>query len=207
MPLSQEVMRILGAFVKQPGLLPSRIDTLISSLPVVPPSDYSDLIMYMNGGEGFVGDSYLRFYPLDNLQALNQAFGTLEFTPGLLIFGSNGGGEAYAFDGRTAPASVVNLPFIPMTFEHVAPLSSSIDGFVSRMARENPLEPGQRPGQVNPQLIGKEIHEVMPIVFGGSPTDRENKAFLPTLQYAEYVVWWNRKYREIMKQMGKPVRI
>jgi len=46
--------------------------------------------------------------------------------------------------------------------------------------------------QINRDLIGKEIHERHPIVFGGDPIDTNNKAYVPTKKYAELVVFWNK---------------
>ena len=37
-----------------------------------------------------------------------------EFAPGLILFGSDGGGEAYAFDVREAVPIIVEVPFIGM---------------------------------------------------------------------------------------------
>jgi hypothetical protein len=38
-----------------------------------------------------------------------------QFAPDLLLFGSDGGGEAYAFDTRESPWGVVKVPFIGMS--------------------------------------------------------------------------------------------
>jgi filamentous hemagglutinin len=41
--------------------------------------------------------------------------------------------------------------------------------------------------------VGKEIHEVHPVRFGGSPTDLANKVPLPTQFHRQEVTpWWNR---------------
>jgi hypothetical protein len=51
--------------------------------------------------------------------------------------------------------------------------------------------------QINRDLIGKEIHEIKPVIFGGSPTDHSNKTALSIEKYAEVVAWWNAKYLEL----------
>ncbi len=49
----------------------------------------------------------------------------------------------------------------------------------------------------NPSLQGKEIHEIKPVKFGGSPTDIDNKMALTHKQHQEYTTWWNRKQAEL----------
>jgi hypothetical protein len=45
---------------------------------------------------------------------MNAGYGVSKFAPHLLLFGTDGGGEAYAFDTRTEPWNVVEVPFIGM---------------------------------------------------------------------------------------------
>ena len=64
-----------------------------------------------NGAEGFIGSSYLVIWPIEQIIVLNQAYRVSEFNPGLVYFGSDGGGEAYAFDIRTKEMPIVEFPF------------------------------------------------------------------------------------------------
>jgi hypothetical protein len=48
------------------------------------------------------------------LLELNKDYQVDEYAPGLFFFGSNGGGEAFAFDLRTAARPVVAVPFVGM---------------------------------------------------------------------------------------------
>jgi hypothetical protein len=42
-------------------------------------------------------------------------------------------------------------------------------------------------------LVGKEIHEIQPIKFGGSPTDSANKILLPANIHKQQITpWWKR---------------
>ena len=45
---------------------------------------------------------------------MNGACEAEDRAPGLFIFGSNGGGEAYAFDTRTPEIPIVSVPFVGM---------------------------------------------------------------------------------------------
>jgi len=44
---------------------------------------------------------------------------------------------------------------------------------------------------------GKEIFEIQPVILGGSPTDRTNKAILTRQQHIEAVCYWNNVIREL----------
>jgi hypothetical protein len=45
----------------------------------------------------------------------------------------------------------------------------------------------------------KEIHEIHPVKFGGSPTDPVNKIVLTPKQHASATTWWARLKRDIPK--------
>lgn len=54
----------------------------------------------------------------------------------------------------------------------------------------------------NPNYKGKDIHEVHPVKFGGSPTDHSNKIVLSRSEHSKYTRFWNEiQYR--LKQLGK----
>ena len=48
-------------------------------------------------------------------------------------------------------------------------------------------------------LAGKEIHEIKPVILGGSPTDPANKTLLTRQQHIEAVRYWNRLIRDLRK--------
>jgi hypothetical protein len=50
---------------------------------------------------------------------------------------------------------------------------------------------------------GIHLHRTHPILFGGSPTDRQNITFVTRLQHAELSTFWNRKVKEIKGQTNK----
>src|SRR5262245_13535397 len=103
----------LDNFIKSPGSTVDAIKVATVGLFSPLPHDYIELLHIMDGGEGFVGSTYVRFYPSNKLALLNKAYAVEEFAPGLVIFGSNGGGEAFAFDNRQEQQLVVQIPFIP----------------------------------------------------------------------------------------------
>lgn len=54
--------------------------------------------------------------------------------------------------------------------------------------------------EANPEFYkGKQIHEIKPIKFGGSPTDPANKILLTPAEHSRYTTFWNRMMRELNK--------
>lgn len=66
------------------------------------PRNYIDFMKEHNGGEGDIGESWLRLYPIEELQKLNDIYNLSECLPGHIIIGSNGGGEFFGInsDGK-----------------------------------------------------------------------------------------------------------
>ena len=65
----------------------------------------------MNGGEGFIGDAFVQLYKVEELLEMNCGYKFQEFFPGFFLFGSDGGGEAFAFCVAESNA-VYRLPFV-----------------------------------------------------------------------------------------------
>ena len=84
-------------------------------LGVQPPADYVSFMTEADGAEGKVGNAgYLVLWSVDELAALNETYHVAEFAPDLVLFGSDGGDTAYAFDKRR-PGRVLSVPFIGMS--------------------------------------------------------------------------------------------
>ncbi len=81
------------------------------------PDDYVAYLRRSNGGEGFVGEAYLRLWRAEELAQFNREYQVNMLAPGLVAFGGDGGGEAFAFDTRDRKMPVVCVPFIGMSLE------------------------------------------------------------------------------------------
>lgn len=90
------------------------------------PSDYLQFISEHDGGEGFVGENYLILWRIDELATFNREYEVEIYAPGILLFGSNGGGEGYGFDTRETTMPVVRVPFIGMDLRYATRVA---DGF------------------------------------------------------------------------------
>lgn len=95
------------------------------------PADYRAFLGASNGGEGFIGDQFLLLWRIEELAELNEAYAVAdELGDGVLLFGSNGGGEAYGFDCRSGGWTVIQVPFIPMKLDLVATVGLSFAEFL-----------------------------------------------------------------------------
>lgn len=102
------------------------------------PADYKGFMRIYNGGEGFIGDQYLILWRTDELIDFNRDYEVPKYAPGLLFFGSNGGGEAFAFDTRPSEEMKIRMvPFIGMTLKDAKPLANTFESFLTRLAKPN----------------------------------------------------------------------
>jgi hypothetical protein len=98
------------------------------------PNEYKAFLKTTNGGEGFIGkNSYVMLWAVEELLELNESYAVDEFAPGLLIFGSNGGGEAYAFDTRSKNMEIVQVPFVGMDLDLLQNLAVTFDDFIKKL--------------------------------------------------------------------------
>jgi hypothetical protein len=67
----------------------------------------------MNGGEGSLGDkAYLALWRVEELAERNAGYNVPDCATDLFLLGSNGAGEAFAFDTRCSPPAIIAIPFI-----------------------------------------------------------------------------------------------
>jgi hypothetical protein len=79
------------------------------------PTDYVQFLQHMNGGEGFLGENaYVVLSRVEKLGEMNAGYNVAQVAPDLFLFGSNGGGEAFAFDVRSTPHPIAAVPFLGM---------------------------------------------------------------------------------------------
>jgi hypothetical protein len=97
------------------------------------PDDYAEFLQQMNGGEGFVGNAYVILWRIEELLEMNLGYQVAEFAPGLFVFGSDGGGEAFAFDLRSDAKPIVSVPFIPMELKLARPVGSTFKAFLEEL--------------------------------------------------------------------------
>ncbi|HEY5328610.1 MAG TPA: SMI1/KNR4 family protein [Acidobacteriaceae bacterium] len=133
--MDAEMQRLLAKLNANPGAPAAVITESETSLGLALPAEYIEFLKYSNGGSGFIGSvEYVIFWKTEELAPLNIAYEVQKYTPGLLIFGSNGGGEAYGFDTRSAACPIVRIPFIVMDWNDARPMGDSFFAFLRRLS-------------------------------------------------------------------------
>jgi cell wall assembly regulator SMI1 len=101
------------------------------------PTDFRKFLLTRGGGEGFIGEHYLIAWSASELVELNEAYQVKMHAPGLILIGSDGGGEGFAFDTRNGQFNIVQVPFIGMCFEDARLVANSFTGLLERMKSVN----------------------------------------------------------------------
>jgi len=134
-----DLLRWLGSFNGSPPAATEAIRDAEAQLGVSLPSEYTLFLETMNGGEGFLGDNYLILWSVDELARCNAEMEVSRYAPGLLLFGTDGGGETFGFDSRSPDFRIVMMPAIGMEWGVEDQIASSFGGFLERLTRL-PLE-------------------------------------------------------------------
>jgi len=112
----------------------SFIEELSSRLSVTLTSDYLDFLRQHNGGEGFIGDNYIVLWKAEELADFNREYEVEKYAPGILLFGSDGGGDGYGFDTTSASMEIVRIPFIGMDRRYAIPVATSFPDLFEKLA-------------------------------------------------------------------------
>lgn len=114
--MKKSINQFISNLKRSPGCSPDSIHTFETKFQISFPVDYKDFLSSSNGAEGFVGQAYLALWSVELMEEINQMDMNEEekeeYEIGLILFGSNGGGEYYAFDTKQSPVSIVNFPCV-----------------------------------------------------------------------------------------------
>jgi hypothetical protein len=72
----------------------------------------------------------------DNVIARTEELGTVEFAPGLLLFGDDGANEAFAFDRQDPKWPIVMVPLVGMSRTDMKFIAGTFAEFIQRMAAD-----------------------------------------------------------------------
>ena len=128
--VAERLLELIAQLELGQGISSTSIQDVQSKLGLRLPGDYVNFILSFNGGEGFVGNSYLVLWPIEEIIPMNEACQVQKFAPGLLLFGSDGGGEAYAFDTRSDSMSVVKVSFVGMSLAEAEVIARTFTDFL-----------------------------------------------------------------------------
>lgn len=129
MSMNNNIQEYIEELDLSEGASENLIINVESQLSFTLPNEYKSFMRFSNGAEGSIGkNSYVALWSLDEIVELNKEYN--EFVPGLVLFASDGGNTAYAFDKRTPEISVVEVPFIPMDLDEVEKCGKTFDDFL-----------------------------------------------------------------------------
>jgi hypothetical protein len=118
------------------GATDESLQSLMKELGFTLPEDYLEFMRQTNGYTGEVGTSgFVCIWPVEEVLPINEANHFRESVPGLVLFGSNEGGETYAFDVRGHHPKVVMVPTIPLDLEYAVEVGGSFVDFLENLAR------------------------------------------------------------------------
>jgi hypothetical protein len=124
----------LGRVKQNPGASDALIAESEDQLGLKLPVEYVGFLKVTNGGDGFVGEKeYVIFWGVEELASLNRSYEVQDYAPGFLIFGSNGGGEAYGFDTRSEGWPIVRITFVGMDWSEARPMGESFSAFLKHL--------------------------------------------------------------------------
>jgi hypothetical protein len=126
-------LRNLAKFRANPAASREEITAAQTAIGVALPEDYVEFLLRMDGGEGLVGDFFVRFLRAAELSAHNVGYEILKYAPWALLFGSNGAGEGIAFDRESSPWKVVLVPFVEMEKEAALPFGDCFTDFLEKL--------------------------------------------------------------------------
>jgi hypothetical protein len=119
----------------RPGATSDDIEAAERDLGVRLPEDYRAFLQMSDGIEGFSGPGgdYLMLWSAADLTKHSRGYQVSKFAPGLVLVGSNGGGDAFGFVRRDGMAVYVRLPFIPMDLREAEVMGDTLIELVKRL--------------------------------------------------------------------------
>jgi hypothetical protein len=117
------------AFQPNPPASEEVLQSLSAALPKSLPDSYMAFLARSNGGEGWVGEQYVWLWKAEELMTHYRGYRVAEFFPNFFFVGTDGGGEAYAFDISGDDATLYNVPFIGTPSDARA-IADSFDAFL-----------------------------------------------------------------------------
>lgn len=135
--MNNKYSNLLDKIELNPPCLSEDIKEVERSLGFTFPKEYLYFLLKSNGGEGWIGEnSYLLLWKVDEIVSLNKAYEVNEFAPGLILFGTDGGLDAYAFDTRDEITLIVEIPFIGMDLREVKNCGNTFEEFLEYLFRK-----------------------------------------------------------------------
>ena len=123
---------IIASLITSRPSTAAAIQSAEAKLGIVLPRSYMEFLLRTNGAKGAIGEYYVALWPVERLPEENAAAG--EFVDGLLLIGSDGAGEAFAFDVREpGRASVIQIPFVGLDADEIVVVGEGFGLWLQQM--------------------------------------------------------------------------
>ena len=130
--MNNDVYRIMKDMTFSEPAEETAIKKAEQNLGVSLPEQYKEFLRKTNGAEGPIGETnYLALWALELVEEINKGSDTRSFLPGLLLFGSDGGDETYAFDSNR-DFVILDVPFAAFDIEETEVIAETFEEFINR---------------------------------------------------------------------------
>ena len=129
--------------------------------------------------EGWHGDDYLLLFDDAEACEFSARYDFGKYLAGYVLVGLRGWDD---FIVKGADGRFETVPTVPIDAAFLAPLDFSIDA--SRIVSDD-------------RYRGKVKWYRNPLVFGGSPTDKDNMVWVPLEAHVDLVKFWNACYQRL----------
>ena len=128
----------------RPPFPPDEIDELfadfVAEVGPIPHQDYLAFMREHNGCDGPVGrEGNISIWRLEEVISATEGYDVAEFAPGLLLFGSDGGNEAYAFDRQDPGWPIVSVPLVGLSRKEMKFVAPTFSEFIRQLAADEIL--------------------------------------------------------------------
>ena len=114
----QHLQHLISGMELNPPVTEDDIQAVEQQFGCTFPDDYRAFLRITNGVEGPIGRcSYIALWTLQELIERNDGYQVATYAPGLVLFGGDGGGEAYSFDTRFPTIPIIQVSYIGMSLD------------------------------------------------------------------------------------------
>jgi hypothetical protein len=132
--MNEQMKRLTEKMKSRPQATEEGIEDAETELGIIFPEEYREFMLESNGAIGCIGEnSYLNIWAIENIAQYNADYEVNEYNPGLVYFGSSGGGLAYAFDKRKKGTPIVSVPFQSIDLIQLEQIADTFTGFLQHL--------------------------------------------------------------------------
>jgi hypothetical protein len=128
--------------------------------------------------EGWKGDDHLIIFEEPEIVELTRKYDLSQYVNGYQIVGIKGWDD---FILRNSDGQLFTIPTVPLDLKYLAQSNIVLD--------VHGLIPDER-------FKGKIKWYTKPVVFGGSPSSKDNIIWITLEQHIQIVKWWNKLYKD-----------